>query len=105
MKRTLLSVFALLAVFGLGMLVGGLQSQPVNGSVAMAAPMPAGLATPVPERCPSIHEAVHALEGAERDMREARHDFCGRKHEAMEITHRAIEALRGAEDCDQCREH
>jgi len=105
MKRTLLSVFALLSVFGLGMLVGGLKSQPVNASVAMAAPLPAGLAAPMPDRCPNIHEAIHALESAERDLREARHDFCGHRRDAMEVTHHAIEQLRAAEDCDRCRDH
>ena len=104
MKRTILSIAVLLAVFGLGMLVGGVKSQPVATTVAIAAPMPAALAVPMPQgHCPAIHEAIHALESAERDMREARHDFCGHKHAAMEITHNAIVQLREAENCDRCR--
>jgi len=103
MKRTILSAVALLAFFGLGMVVGGLKSQPVSATEALAAPAPAALAVPMPERCPAIHEAIRALEGAERDMREARHDFCGHKARAMEITHNAIVQLREAEGCDRCR--
>lgn len=103
MKRTILSLTILLAIFGLGMLVGGLKSQPAGTSIAVAAPAPAALAVPVPNRCPNIHEAIHALESAERDLREARHDFCGHRREAMEITHNAIVQLREAENCDRCR--
>ena len=105
MKRTILSVVILLAIFGLGMLVGGLKSQSVATTFAVAAPAPTAVAVPIPQehRCPSIHEAIHALEAAERDMGEARHDFCGHKREAMEITHHAIERLREAENCDRCR--
>lgn len=103
MKRTVLSVVCLLAVFGLGILIGGLKSQPVGATVAVAAPAPVALAVPVPERCPAIHEAIHALESAQHDMEEARHDFCGHKRDAMEATHHAIEQLRMAEGCDRCR--
>ena len=104
MKRTLLSVVVLSVVFGLGMLVGNLKSHPAAETVALAAPAPAALAVPLPPRCPSVHEAIEALESAERDMREANHDFCGHKHEAMEITHHAIDQLRQAENCARCRE-
>ena len=104
MKRTILSVALLLAVFGLGMLVGSVKSQPIATTVAVAAPAPAAWAVPIPQgHCPAIHEAIRALESAERDMREARHDFCGHKHTAMEITHNAIVQLREAENCDRCR--
>jgi uncharacterized membrane protein len=105
MKRTILSVVILLAVFALGMLVGGTKLQSVGTSLAVAAPAPVAMAVPIPQehRCPSVHEAIRALESAERDMREARHDFCGHKHAAMEITHHAIEQLREAEGCAQCR--
>ena len=104
MKRTILSVVTLLAIFGLGVFVGGMKSQPVGATVAMAAPVPAALAVAMPQRCPAIHEAIHALESAHRDLEEARHDFCGHKREAMEATHHAIEQLRMAEGCDRCRE-
>jgi hypothetical protein len=103
MKRTILSVVVLLAIFGLGVLVGGMKSQPLATTLAVAAPAPTAVAVPLPNRCPSIHEAIRALESAERDLNEARHDFCGHKHEAMEITHHAIEQLREAEGCAQCR--
>ncbi|MGA3324962.1 MAG: hypothetical protein ABSF45_10855 [Terriglobia bacterium] len=104
MKRTILSVVMMLAIFGLGMLVGGLKSQSVGTTVGVAAPAPAAMAVPIPQhRCPAIHEAIRALESARHDLEEARHDFCGHKREAMEATHRAIEQLREAEGCDKCR--
>ena len=103
MKRTLLYTITLLAIFALGVLVGGMKSQPVTETVAVAAPAPAALAVPMPQRCPAVHEAIQALVSAERDMREARHDFCGHKARAMEITHNAIVQLREAENCEKCR--
>ena len=104
MKRTILIVITLLTVFGLGMLTGVSRRQSVGAAPALAAPVPAALAVPMPEhRCPAIHEAVQALETAMHDMQEARHDFCGHKRAAMEETHRALEQLRKAEGCDKCR--
>jgi len=103
MKRTILAVITLLIVFGLGMLTGGPRRQSVGAAPALAAPVPAALAVPMPRRCPAVHEAIQALEAAMHDMEEARHDFCGQKREAMEATHRAIEHLRRAEECEQCR--
>src|SRR5579872_4942752 len=103
MKRTILSVVILFAVFGLGMLVGSLRSQPASSSVALAAPAPGAMAPAAPYRCPAIHEAIHALVSAENDLRETNHDFCGHKNAAMQITHRAIEQLREAENCARCR--
>ena len=103
MKRTILSVVIMLGIFGLGMLVGGLKSQPVATTVAVAAPAPAASAVPAPARCPSIHEAIDQLRSAETTLREARHDFCGHKADAMRVVHEAIGQLRAAEDCAQCR--
>ena len=104
MKRTIVVVITLLTIFGLGMLTGGSRRQSVGAAPALAAPVPAVLAVPIPEhRCPAIHEAVQALETAMHDMQEARHDFCGHKREAMEATRHALEHLRGAEGCDRCR--
>ena len=103
MKRIILAVLALLVAFGIGMLAGMQKGQSVAAATALAAPAPAVMTVPIPPRCPSIHDAIHALEAAEKDMREARHDFCGHKRDAMEITHHAIEQLRAAEDCDRCR--
>jgi hypothetical protein len=53
--------------------------------------------------CPNIHKAVGALETALHDLETARHDFCGHKQKAMEDTRQALEQLRKAEACDQCR--
>jgi hypothetical protein len=105
MKRTIFTLTAALAVLGFAILFGAPKAQNFNSSAAIAAPVPAPVAVPMPDRCPNIHEAIGALESAERDLREARHDFCGHKHEAMEAVHRAIEQLRQAEGCDRCREH
>ena len=104
MKQTILAVITLLTVFALGMLTGVPRGHSVGEAPALAAPVPAALAVPMPEhRCPAIHEAVQALETAMHDMQEARHDFCGQKREAMEATHNALEHLRKAEGCANCR--
>jgi hypothetical protein len=104
MKRTILGIIILLAVFALGMLTGAPRGHSVGEGPALAAPAPAALAVPMPRRCPNIHEAVHAMEVAMQDMERAGHNFCGRKREAMESTRRAIHDLREAENCDRCRE-
>jgi hypothetical protein len=65
-------------------------------------------APPVENRCPRIHEAIHALEVSLAEMQNASWDYCGHKEEAMEATRRAIEQLRRAEqcrDCDRDRDH
>ncbi|HMD85555.1 MAG TPA: hypothetical protein VKO18_12750 [Terriglobia bacterium] len=103
MKRTIITLTVVLAALVLAILLGTPKAQTFNSSAAIAAPAPAPMAEPMPNRCPNIHEAIHALEIAERDLREARHDFCGHRHEAMEITHHAIEQLRMAENCDRCQ--
>src|ERR1019366_487286 len=102
---TIITLTVVLAALVLAILLGTPKAQSFNSSAAIAAPAPVPMAVPMPERCPNIHEAVRTLEAAERDLREARHDFCGHKREAMEATHRAIEQLRAAESCDKCREH
>ncbi|HEY6305830.1 MAG TPA: hypothetical protein VI488_05135 [Candidatus Angelobacter sp.] len=53
-------------------------------------------------RCPRIHEAARALEVAEKEMQEAKWDYCGDKVQAMRATRRAIEELRKAEQCKDC---
>ena len=103
MKRTIITLTVVIAALVLAIVFGSPKAQTFNSSAAIAAPAPAAMAVPMPNRCPNIHEAIHALESAERDLREARHDFCGHKHEAMEAVHRAIEQLRQAEGCDRCR--
>ena len=104
MKRTIITLTVVIAALVLAVLFGTPKAQTFNSSAAIAAPAPVPMAVPIPDRCPNIHEAIRALESAERDMREARHDFCGKKREAMRTVHEAIEQLRGAENCDRCRE-
>jgi hypothetical protein len=101
--KTIITLTVALAALGFAILFGAPKAQTFNSSAAIAAPAPVPMAVPVPARCPNIHEAIRALESAERDMHEARHNFCGHKREAMEATHRAIEQLRAAEACDSCR--
>ena len=103
MKRTIITMTAVLAVLGLAILFGAPKGQNFNSSAAIAAPAPVPAAVPMPNRCPNIHEALEALRSAEHEMREGRHDFCGHKVDAMRATHDAIEQLRLAEDCDRCR--
>jgi len=60
--------------------------------------------TPTEEnRCPRIHDAVHALEVAMQEMEHAKWDYCGHKVEAMEATRHALEQLRKAEQCRDCQ--
>jgi hypothetical protein len=59
-------------------------------------------APPVEKKCPRIHEAVHALDVAMKEMQNASWDYCGHKDEAMEATRRALEQLRRAEQCKDC---
>jgi hypothetical protein len=101
--KTIITLTVALAALGFAILFGAPKAQTFNSSAAIAAPAPVPMAVPVPARCPNIHEAIRALESAERDMHEARHNFCGHKREAMEATHSAIEQLRAAEACDSCR--
>jgi len=103
MKRTIITFASVLAVLGFMLVTMVPKAQPVSATVAMAAPVPAALAVPVPPKCPNIHHAIEALQNAMHDMEKADHDFCGHKVEAMEATRRAIEQLRRAEECDQCR--
>jgi hypothetical protein len=104
MKRTIITMTAVLAVLGLAILLGAPKGQNFNSSAAIAAPAPVPAAVPMPNRCPNIHEAIGQLEAAEGTLRDARHDFCGHKHEAMEAVHHAIEQLRQAEGCAKCRD-
>jgi hypothetical protein len=103
MKRTIITLTVVIAALVLAIVLGSPKAQTFNSSAAIAAPAPAPVAVPMPNRCPNIHEAIRALESAERDLHEARHDFCGKRAEAMRTVHEAIEQLRGAENCDRCR--
>ena len=106
MKRSLITLTVVLAAICLAILFGAPKAQNFNSSAAIAAPAPAPvpMAVPMPHRCPNIHEAIEMLQSAQSTLREARHDFCGHKHEAMEAVHVAIVQLRQAENCQQCRD-
>ncbi len=103
MKRIIITLTVVIAAFTLTILLGGPKVHSFGSSTAIAAPAPAPVAEPMPARCPNIHEARARLEEAEKEMRDARHDFCGHKVDAMRAVHAAIEQLRLAEDCDRCR--
>jgi hypothetical protein len=103
MKRTIISFALVSAILGFVILTMVPKAQPVSAAAAMAAPIPAALAVPLPPKCPNIHHAIEALQNAMHDMEKADHDFCGHKRDAMEATRNALEQLRRAEDCDQCR--
>src|SRR6266700_2851545 len=75
----------------------------VKQEIAAASESAAEASSATAARCPNIHKAVGALETALHDMEIAKNDFCGHKAEAMEATRHALEQLRRAEDCDQCR--
>jgi hypothetical protein len=72
------------------------------GLLIPAAFLGAKPAPPVENRCPRIHEAVHALDVAMHEMQTASWDYCGHKAEAMEATRHALEQLRRAEQCKDC---
>jgi len=104
MKRTIITCTAVIALLGFAILFGAPKAQVFNSSTAIAAPAPVPMAVPMPHRCPNIHEAIETLQSAQGTLREARHDFCGHKHDAMEAVHAAIEQLRQAENCQSCRD-
>ena len=103
MKRTIISMTAVVAVLGLAILLGAPKGQMFSSSTAVAAPAPAAVPMP-PHRCPNIHAAIESLRSAEHDLHEAAHDFCGHRAEAMRTVHEAIEQLRAAEVCQKCAE-
>jgi len=70
MKRTIITMTAVLAVLGLAILLGAPKGQNFNSSAAIAAPAPVPMAVPMPHRCPNIHAAIDALRQAESEMRE-----------------------------------
>ena len=103
MKRTLITLNVVFAALVLAILLGMPKAQTYNSSAAIAAPAPAPMAVPMPAHCPNIHAALEGLRSSEQELREAGHDFCGHKVEAMRAVHAAIEQLRMAEGCDRCR--
>jgi len=103
MKRTIITLTVVLAALVLAILLGTPKAQTFNSSAAIAAPAPAAMAVPLPNRCPNIHGAIDGLRSSEQELRDAGHDFCGHKVAAMRAVREAIEQLRQAEGCDKCR--
>ncbi len=103
MKRTIITLTVVFAALVLAILFGTPKTHTFSTSTAIAAPAPAPMAEPLPARCPNIHGARTQLEQAEHELRDARHDFCGHKVDAMRAVHAAIEQLRMAEDCARCQ--
>ena len=101
MKRTLVTLTIVNVALVLAVFFGAPKAQTFNSSSAIAAPAP--MAIPIPARCPNIHEAIEALQSAEGTLRDARHDFCGHKVDAMHAVRAAIVQLRQAEGCAKCR--
>jgi hypothetical protein len=60
-------------------------------------------ATPAFDRCPRIHEAIHALDVAREELQRADHDFCGQRVAALRDIDAALARLHNAERCDRCR--
>ena len=102
MKRTIVTVLATLAVVAFVMLAVGPKAPRVGTTTAVAAPEPAAVPTP-PNRCPNIHGAIDGLRSAQEELRDAAHDFCGHKRQAMEAVHHAIQQLQLAERCAKCQ--
>ncbi len=103
MKRTMITLTVVLAALVLAILLGTPKAQSFNSASAIAAPAPVAMAVPMPARCPRIHASIEALQSTEQELRDAGHDFCGHKVEAMKAVRAAIEQLRMAEGCDRCR--
>jgi hypothetical protein len=52
-------------------------------------------------RHPHIHAAVGALQAAQQELREAAHDFCGHRAQALKDTDAALRQLRLALECNR----
>ena len=50
-------------------------------------------------RHPHIRAAVNALEAAQQELKEAAHDFCGHRKDALRDTDAALRQLRFAMEC------
>jgi hypothetical protein len=81
---------AYVAVLMLGLLLGMAIPSIINAS-------------PMMNRCPNIHHAIDAIKAAQRELAGAKHDFCGKKHDAQEALDNAISKLRDAENCADCK--
>lgn len=52
-------------------------------------------------RHPHIRAAVGALQAAQQELREAAHDFCGHRAQALKDTDAALRQLRVALECNK----
>jgi hypothetical protein len=75
-------------------LKGFLAGMAVMGALTFAIGQP---------RHPHIHAAVGALEAAQQELREAAHDFCGHRAQALKDTDAALRQLRQAVQCPAAR--
>jgi hypothetical protein len=73
------------------LLAGGLGVYPLSTQSAKAEDR---------ELNPQIHHALDALHDAHKEIDEARHDFHGRKHEALDVLDKAISELEAIKDYD-----
>jgi hypothetical protein len=103
MKRVIIVIMIVFIAIDLAILLGIPRAQTFVAASGVTPAIPASSAVPLPSRCPSIDEAINALKTAQRDLHEARHDFCGHKLSAIEATDRAVSELRAAESCANCR--
>lgn len=79
-------------------LLGAMCASPV---ITQATTLKAWPALERGERHPEIYKAINALEKAREDLRDAAHDYCGHRAEALEATDNALRQLRLALDSDR----
>ena len=68
MKRTTITLTAVIAVFLLGYLSGTSRSPRFNSSVAIAAPAPLPAAMPAPVHCGEVREGLASLQEANKHL-------------------------------------
>ena len=103
MKRTIITLTVVLAALVLAILLGTPKAQYFNSSAAIAAPAPAPMAVPMPNRCPNIHEAIRALRSAERDCARPATIFAAVNARPCGQCMRQSSSCGCAENCDRCR--
>jgi len=89
MKKTLLTVIAMLTLMG-GLMVAPTLAQGPGGAGRMGG-----------ERHPAIRHAIEALRAAKEDLEDASHDFCGHREDALESTNNALRQLQLALESDR----
>jgi len=92
-----------IALFATLLALSGLAAYTNTSAFAQTTPPPATTPTPVVahERHPAIHAAIHALERAKVDLKNAAHDFGGHREAALQACDAAIEQLKLALQYDQ----